>query len=238
MSEAHDEDLRALLATADPAAALPPADPAGVARLMEDLMPEMPEHTDVHEGVTTENRADHLRQRSRLTWIVAAAAAAVIVGGVAFVLIGGSGEDGPGSAGSEVVDSRVTGDADGAIDPGEAASVTELTLSGDASAARCLTPESAPQVVAAQTLVVDAVVESISGGVVTLAPTTFYAGEATDLVTVSEPEGDLTRLLAGVEFTEGGRYLVSATDGRVTLCGFSGPYSASLAGIYKRAFTG
>ena len=29
MSETHDEDLRALLAAADPAASLPPADPDG-----------------------------------------------------------------------------------------------------------------------------------------------------------------------------------------------------------------
>ena len=61
----------------------------------------------------------------------------------------------------------------------------------------------------------------------TLAPTTFYAGEATDLVTVSEPGGDLQPLLSGVDFAEGSRYLVSATDGRVTLCGFSGPYCES-----------
>ena len=90
----------------------------------------------------------------------------------------------------------------------------------------------------AQSLVVDATVESISGGVVTLSPTRFYAGEETDLVTVSEPSGDLQMLLAGVEFEEGGRYLVSATDGQVTLCGFSGPYTERLAAVYDEAFAG
>ena len=232
MSETHDEDLRALLAAADPAAALPPADPSGMARLMEDLMSE---HTDPRLDTTTENRADHLRHRSRLTWVVAAAAAVVIVGGIA-VAVSGGGDSGPGTAGSDVVDS--SSGAGTTSESGESVSVTELTLGGDAPATRCLAPDSAPQVVAAQTLVVDAVVESISGGVVTLAPTTFYTGEATDLVTVSEPSGDLQALLSGVDFAEGGRYLVSATEGRVTLCGFSGPYSESLADVYERAFAG
>lgn len=228
MSEEHDEDLRALLAAADPAVALPPADPDGMARLMEDLMSE---HTDPRPDPSTESRTDHLHHRSPLTWAVAAAAALVIVGGIAVALLGAGGDEGPGSAAPEVVDS-----SGAAVETEDAASVTELTLDGSAPATRCLAPESAPQVVAAQTLAVDATVESISGGVVTLAPTTFYTGEPTNLVVVSEPSGDLQRLLAGVDFIEGERYLVSATDGRVTLCGFTGPYTDTLASVYERAF--
>ncbi len=41
-----------------------------------------------------------------------------------------------------------------------------------------------------------------------------------------------------MHFEEGGRYLVSATDGRVTVCGFSAPYSAELAALYEQAFPG
>ena len=41
-----------------------------------------------------------------------------------------------------------------------------------------------------------------------------------------------------MSFEEGGRYLVSATDGRVTLCGFSAPYSTELAALYDQAFPG
>lgn len=224
-----DRDLRALLAAVDPAASLPAADPAGVARLMEDTMSETPEMPD-----TAETRSDHLHHRSRLTWIVGAAAAAVIVGGAAFV-VAGNGDDGTDAASGTpgVVDT-----SGAAVDSNEAPSVTELSVSGSGTSAKCMTPESSPQVVAAQTLVVDATVESISGGVVTLAPTTFYAGEETDLVTVSEPSGDLQMLLSGVDFEEGGRYLVSATDGQVTLCGFSAPYSETLAAVYDEAFAG
>jgi|GEM_PF-1047226 len=218
-----DDALRARLAAVDPAASLSAADPAGVARLLEDTMSQTPE-----------TRSDHLHHRSRLTWMIAAAAVAVIVGGVAFAI--GTGDDnGP----------ALAGDAPTVIDPSASLSspageesVTDLTITANGTSGRCLTPEAAPQVVSSQSLVVDATVESISAGVVTLAPTRFYTGEETDLVTVSEPSGDLQLLLAGVEFEEGGRYLVSATDGQVTLCGFSGPYSERLAAVYDDAFSG
>ena len=218
---ARDDDLRARLVGADPAASLPAADPAGVARLLEDTMSQTPE-----------TRSDHLRHRSRLTWVIAAAAAVVIVGGVAFAI--GTGDDNS---------PELAGDAPTVVDPSSTApdgeeSVTELTITSNGTSGRCLTPEAAPQVVSSQSLVVDATVESISAGVVTLAPTRFYTGEETDLVTVSEPSGDLQLLLAGVEFEEGGRYLVSATDGQVTLCRFSGPYSERLAAVYDDAFSG
>ena len=235
--EQREEDLRVLLASVDPAATLPAADPAGVARLMEDTMSQTPEiPQDLDSPAVAETRSDHLHHRSRLTWIVAAAAATIIVGGAAFAVFGG-GEDGLGAAtgAPDIVDSS------GAVAPdaGETPSVTQLSVQGgEAASGKCLTPEAAPQVVSSQSLVVDATVESISGGVVTLAPTRFYAGEETDLVTVTEPGGDLQMLLSAVTFEEGGRYLVSATDGQVTLCGFSAPYSERLAAVYDEAFAG
>ena len=73
---------------------------------------------------------------------------------------------------------------------------------------------------------------------VTLVPTRFYAGSPTDVVKVSAPPADLRALIGATEFEKGGRYLVSATDGTVTVCGFSGPWSADLAALYDRAFSG
>lgn len=237
----EEHDLRALLAAADPAAALPAADPDRVARLMELTMShtsEVPEPGTSGTPHTDESRSDHLRHRSPFTWAVAAAAVAVIVGGVGFAVLGG--DDARTQVASDeptVVNSQEADDA--AADPGaEEPTVTDLGISPAAATTKCLTPEAAPQVVASQDVVVDAVVESISGGEVTLAPTRFYAGEETDLVTVSEPSGDLQLLLTGVEFVEGERFLVSATDGQVTLCGFSAPWSESLAAVYDEAFAG
>ena len=239
-TDADDVRLRAALAGVDPAASLPPADPTGSARLMEHTMSQTPEPTGSPEA--PEKRGDGVRRRSRLTWVVAAAAALVIVGGVGLAVVGAD-DAGPQGAGGEpaVVDSRGVEDAgdDGAA-PGAGAtpSVTELTLSSASTPARCLPPEAAPDVLTAQGVAVDAVVDAISGGIVTLVPTRFYAGEETDLVTVTEPSGDLQALLAGVDFEEGGRYLVSATDGQVTLCGFSARYSGALADVYDEAFAG
>ena len=84
----------------------------------------------------------------------------------------------------------------------------------------------------------DGVVRSVTGGEATIDPTRFYVGEETEVVVVQAPDRDLQALLAAVDFREGERYLVAATDGRVTLCGFSGPYTAELADLYARAFGG
>lgn len=216
-----DDALRERLRSLDPAASLPPADPAGVARLLEDTM------TDTH---TDESRADHARGRSRLTWLVAAAAV-VLIGAGAFLVVTSGDDDEPGSAAD---DSSRTSSPSATAD-----TVTALTATGDAGAAKCLTPEmAADTVIASQTTVFDGVVESISGSVVTLRPTHFYAGDETDLVTVEAPSDDMQALLSAVKFEEGKRYLVAATDDRVTLCSFSGEYTDSLAAIYRDVFEG
>jgi hypothetical protein len=60
----HDErdELFARLRDADPAAALPPADPDRVARLLEDAM---------SHDTMTESRETGTRGRSPLTWLAA-----------------------------------------------------------------------------------------------------------------------------------------------------------------------
>ena len=44
-------------------------------------------------------------------------------------------------------------------------------------------------------------------------------------------------LIQAVKFEDGKRYLVSATDGEVSICGLSAPWSQRLAGLYAQAFT-
>ena len=75
----HSDELRRRLRAADPASSLPPADPAGVARLLEDVM---------STELTTENRATGTRQRGPLTWLVAAAAVLIIAGVGIFAIVG------------------------------------------------------------------------------------------------------------------------------------------------------
>ena len=70
-----DDELLERLRSLDPAASLPPADPARMARLLEDAM--------------SHDQSTDIRRRTPLTWLVAAAAVLVIAGVGAFALFGG-----------------------------------------------------------------------------------------------------------------------------------------------------
>ncbi len=80
MNEYDDDSLLARLRAADPAASLPPADPERVADLLEDVMGETTTRT-------TESRDTGARDRSPLTWLVAAAAVLLIMATGAFALV-------------------------------------------------------------------------------------------------------------------------------------------------------
>ncbi|MCW2766555.1 MAG: hypothetical protein JWO11_2514 [Nocardioides sp.] len=202
-----DDELRARLRDADPAASLPPADPDRVARLLEDTMSSDP---------TTESRGTGTHDRSPLTWLVAAAAV-LIIAGVGFFgfqsLSGG--------------DNKV---------PTASTQPTVTELTGGTAAGRCMVPTA--EVLANQAVAFEGTVQAISAGVVTLVPGHFYAGAETDLVEVQAPPDELAQLIGAVDFQVGGTYLVSATGGRVSVCGFSGPVTPALQALYAEAFPG
>jgi hypothetical protein len=212
--ETHEHDaLRARLRAADPAASLPSADPTRVARLLEDTMSH---DTAVR---STESREDGTRNRSPLTWLVAAAAVLLIAGVATF---GWLNRD---QARNEV-----------AV-PGDRPTVTQLRAPEAAAyRARCMVPSAAT--LSHQTTAFAGTVSSLAAGTVVLEPTRWYAGEPTDRVEVEAPSADLQALIGAVRFEQGGRYLVSATGGELTVCGLTAPYSARLAGLYDRAFGG
>jgi len=210
VTDEQRDPLERRLRAADPAATLARADPARVQRLLEDVMSTEP---------TTESRATGARQRGPLTWVVAAAAVVLIAGVAMFGVL--RHDDTP-AAPPTASDART---------------VTELGAPPAAAySARCMVPTSAA--LAQQTMAVDATVTTLADGVVTLTPSHWYAGRATDLVRVQAPQQDLQGLLGAVELHEGGRYLVSATRGQVAVCGFSGPWSSRLAALYADAFPG
>lgn len=207
-----DDELRARLGAADPAASLPAAGPERAARLMEDAM--------THD-VITESRQDGPRHRSPLTWLVAAAAVLVIAGVGAFAVWN---SDNPGTPTPPI---------------GEAGerTETELTAAAAEQTGRCLPPS--PRPLRGADVAFDGVVTQLVDGEATLVPSHWYTGETTTTVTVRAPSADMQSLLAAVDFQNGGRYLVAADeDGRVMLCGFSAPYSDDLAETYAQAFGG
>lgn len=204
----HDEQLRERLRAADPAASLPDADPARVARLLEDAM-------STETG--TESRETGTRGRSPLTWLVAAAAVLLIAGAGAFALVDRGDDPAVPTAGESA-------------DP----TVTTLTLPGGAPA-RCMVPSA--EALSGAAYAVDAEVVAVTGGVATLEPSQWYAGDATDQVEVDAGSADLQALIGAPEFEDGQRYLVAGTDdGQVMVCGFSGPWTDDLAGLYSEAF--
>ena len=167
--------------------------------------------------LTTENRETGTHQRSGLTWMVAAAAVLVIAG-AGFLGLRALTDDGtpPG-------------------DPGQAGpSTTHLAVGEPAGAEKCMVPNA--DALAQADVAFDGTVTAIEGDVVTLAPTHWYAGAPSDEVSVTAPSEQMQRVASGVAFEEGGRYLVSAVDGHVTLCGFSAAYDGDLAAIYQQAF--
>lgn len=78
-------------------------------------------------------------------------------------------------------------------------------------------------------------VTAAAPGSVTFDVTRWYRGGTADVVTVTQPEGTSVAL-DGVEFTAGGRYLVTATDGTVNGCGYSGPATPDLEKSFGEAF--
>ena len=82
-------------------------------------------------------------------------------------------------------------------------------------------------------------VTEVGDGSATLDVDTWYAGEdETERVRVSTPSQEIVDLLLAVDFQEGGTYLVSASDGQVSLCGFSAVKDELLTGLYDEAYAG
>jgi hypothetical protein len=214
-----DDELQQRLQARDPASSLPPADPTWVARLLEDTMgADLETHTDNQ----TETRASGTRNRSKLTWLVAAAA----------VLIAGVGVFGLLTHDPDPAQVPSAGDSPSVTGP---ATVTELGAS-PATNAKCMVPNA--DLLSRSQVAFSGTVQEVADDVVVLAPDRFYTGEPTDLVEVRSDPAMLQALIGAVDFQVDQRYLVSATDGRVTVCGFSGPYSTDLAALYTAAFPG
>jgi hypothetical protein len=208
-----DDDLLDRLRSHDPAAALPPAGPARVTRLLEDAMSHDP-HTGAHPTDAPDG-TEPVRRRSSLTWLVAAAAVLVIAGVGAFAWW--SRDDA--TPAPTATDRAPTG--------------LELRA-GPPRAARCA-PVSV-KILQMQDTAFDGTVSAISDGLVTLDVTHWYLGGSADTVTVQGVPSDLQALVQAADFQVGQRYLVSAHDGKVTVCGFTAAYDDALAAMYEQAF--
>jgi hypothetical protein len=78
-------------------------------------------------------------------------------------------------------------------------------------------------------------VTAVEPGTVTLDVTKWFKGGTADQVTVSTHDNQ-TVALDGVDFEKGKSFLVSADQGNVATCGYSGPDEPQLRGAFEQAF--
>jgi hypothetical protein len=198
-----DSELLARLRVADPASSLPPADPHRVAELLEAAMSDTTTRTP-------ESRESGTHDRSRLTWLVAAAAVVLIAAAAALGLA----------------------QRDHGTTPSAGGSVTQLTY--QVPAGRCMLPTAGA--LRQQSVAFRGTLVSLLDGRATFDIARWYAGGPTDSAEVTAPPRSIADLVRAADLRVGHEYLVSATDGRVTGCGLTGPDRGHLVDLYGQAF--
>jgi hypothetical protein len=227
MTDEHgfDEDpqLRVVLAASDPARSLTPADPTGLARLLEDTMAnDLDTRTDLPQQDT------ELRRRGPLAWLVSAAAVAAIAGGGYAVVA---------SMQDDVVVEQAAPTSPPADRPADNPAGEPVVVALEAPTtlpARCAVPS--PEILGSAEIAFAGTVTAVDGDTVTLTPTESYTGVSADEVEVFGMGPDVRALGVQPEFVVGGTYLVSATDGQMSVCGLSGEVSPELENLYELAF--
>ncbi len=213
MNEYDDDSLLARLRAADPAGSLPPAGPERVADLLEDVMGETTTRS-------TESRDSGTRDRSPLTWLVAAAAVLLIVATGAFALV----------------------NRDHGTTATSQPTVTSLQAPAPGASPLCIRPN--VKVLEAQTIAFRGTLTSVdsAAGTLTFEVTDWFRGGPTDLVRVTmtaQPHVDGFLGFIGLDDLRPGTvYLVAAHGGLVTGCGFTGPDTPARAALYEQAYGG
>lgn len=81
-------------------------------------------------------------------------------------------------------------------------------------------------------------VTAVDGDTVTLSVDHWYTGGSADVVTLTQPGGTTSAALDGVTFVTGKRYLVTAANGTVNGCGYSGEATPDYEKAFAEAFGG
>lgn len=188
-----------------------------------------PMPSDVHvEPVTSEKSRlllervmnTDLKERSeaaaapRRTWTLAVAAVAALVMAIGGVIVFGGGDD-PAPIAAEPL---------------------QLNAPANDSMASCImfSPEELARV--AETAF-GGTVTSVEGSMVTLTVDEWFKGGDAAEVILNAPQG-MEALIGGIAFVEGEQYLITAQDGTVNYCGFSGPATPEYRDAFRQAFGG
>ena len=218
MTEMSDDELRTRLARLDPAPAGSPLDPVASPRAQE--LVERAMQTSETQTPDVPAPADELAARRERRWLLPAVAAAVLVAVVATVVaLSGGALSGGG---------RV-GDTPGGDDP----TTLALSLPPSDVAGSCIVFDVA--LLAQMPVALAGTVTAVEPEQVTVDVDHWYRGGDADLVTIAVHAPNSVAL-DGVDFRTGERYLITATDGTVNGCGFSGPATPEFESAFDQAF--
>jgi hypothetical protein len=195
---------------------------------MTDQLRERLAHLDpMHPGVDTEPPSRELLEGIMSTpvieqpetgpeqksnrWLVGIAAAAALV-----LAVGGA--------------IALTG---GGTDPVASGPPLQLTAGGEDLTAMCIM--FSVEELARAPLAFEGTVTTVEGDTVTLDVDHWFKGGDAGQVILNAPQG-MEALIAGIPFQVGGQYLITAYDGNVNYCGFSGPSTPELRADFEQAF--
>jgi hypothetical protein len=207
----NDDELRARLSLLDPAPAGSPVDPASSPRaadLLESTMQTLDLDAPLPEQTT--RRRWHRPALAAASVVVAAAL------GIGALQLTGDDDEPAVKAPTTVALSVPAGSGDG--------TTMSSCIMFDVAILRDM-----PVALAGTVVAQDA-------DSVTLDVDHWYKGGNADQVRIATPAGTTSVALDGVEFEQGKRYLLTATDGNVNACGYSGPATPELEKSYAEAF--
>lgn len=159
---------------------------------------------------TIETRPE-IRQPNRIPRFAAAVAVLVAVVAVGSIVLAGNDE------------------------PDTSGPALELTAGPHDAMAMCLAFDVAT--LATMPVAFEGTVRTVEGEQVTLDVDTWFTGGDSGQVQITAPAG-LEALIGGIEFLVGEQYLITATDGVVNYCGYSGPATPEFRAAFQQAFAG
>ena len=206
MRQHSDDELRARLARLDPAGALP-VEPASGSRAGVQMERAM-------QTLDTSSTTGPRRGPRRLA-VAGGAALAAAAAATAGVLVWGAGD--PPAA--------------------DAPTTLDLALSDEAATASCI--QFSEDVLADMPVAFGGTVSAVAEDEVVLDVDRWFAGGDADRVRLDVPGGispEAAALWYGVDFREGERYLVTATNGNVNSCGYTTAATPEMEAAFERAF--